>query len=205
MMRHRATFLFILALPALLPLAIATAASQRAPIPAPEHWVGFQARLTETTVGGAPVLSGRYYQATNGSSRLDSERQSANGPITWSNVVNTVLGKRFILDPGATAWDSYPLESRKIGWDRPYQFSSNLAARDGEPFNGMPTIVMEGPDLRQVLVPQLNFFPIWQSSNGQIRRYDQVELEEPPATVFEPPQGSTIVEHAQPKGRRPRL
>jgi hypothetical protein len=204
MKTHRARFLFVLALPLLLPLAMATASSQHPPIPAPDRWIAFEARLTETTVSGAPVLSGRYFQASNGSSRLDSERVSANGVVAWSTIVNTVLGKRFVLEPGRAEWDAYPLEPRKLGWDKPYQLSSGLANREGEPVNGMRTVVMEAPGLRQVLVPDLNFFAVWQSSNGQIRSYDQIALVEPSATLFEPPTGATVVAHAQPRPRRTR-
>lgn len=206
MLVRRIHFVVVLTLPFTAPWVVArTSDAVAPPLDGPDHWVAFQGHFTESAPDGESPVTGAYYQASNGSHRLDSTRRTTLGTdLVWSTIVNTVLQRRFVLDPGQSAWDSYPLEPRPGGWDRPLKRSSAISMGEGPAFEGFRTVRDDTGRLQQLLVPDLNFFPVWQSRPGHTRQYTSVSLGEPPSTLFEPPPGAEVRSHDQPKGRRGR-
>lgn len=202
MLKNRILFLTLLTLPITLSYVMAMVPTQGVPLDGPAHWVGFHGSFTDSAPPGEQPVTGEYFQASNGSTRLDSSRQTTKGLVVWTTIVNTVLNRRFILDPGKSKWDSYPLEPRKAGWDRPLNFSSALSKGDGPAFQGMRTIRIESSDIEQLVVPDLNFFPIWQRRAGQERTYSNIEVGDPESTRFEPPPGAEVAVHTELQPKR---
>lgn len=206
MIIRRFLFVALLTLPFTTPWLMARAAVAVAPpLEGPDRWVAFQGRFMEPAPEGESPVTGEYFQSSNGSNRLDSRRRTAAGTdVVWSTIVNTVLQRRFLLEPGQSAWDSFPLEARPGGWDQPLKLSSAVSRGEGPPFQGLRTVRVETGRLQQVLVPELNFFPVWQSRPGHTRRYSDIVTGEPAAHIFEPPPGTNLRLHDQPKPHRGR-
>ena len=116
MLVRRILFVVMLTLPFTAPWVVArTSDAVAPPLDGPDH-CGLPGHFTEPAPEASP-RDRRALQASNGSHRLDSTRRTTLARPVWSTVVNTVLQRRFVLDPGQSAWDSYP-RACPGGWDR---------------------------------------------------------------------------------------
>jgi hypothetical protein len=172
-----------------------TAAVQRSQIPSPPNWVAFSANWKR--VGKAGTIVGRYYRASDGSTRLESE-DGSNIVISISNVA-TVRQYAFLLNK----WVSYPMRlppggyrpsPRILGGTHGLEVSTDVI--EGYPVYKMTTI---GGVVRYQ-APALNFFALVTEFADARQEFFDIVLDEPASELFLPPPNVSIEMRDELKG-----
>lgn len=172
-------------------------------IAAPDVWVTFTAELRQETPDAAPVV-GRFYRASNGSSRTESGPESE--PARVVDIKNIARGLYFTkarTPEGGEYWVEQPLVLPAEGW-KPMQMAERadrLILK--ELFDGRQVVqVVAGPGSVHFLAPSLNYYPVVKSRplTGERTSAHVVSTAEPAAELFEPPAGATIRRSEKPGG-----
>jgi hypothetical protein len=192
--------------------AAASGASSDGLIPAPTHWVPFSADFTMTRPR-QPALSGRFFRASDGSTRRELT-MSTDPPRTQITIVDVADHRHYVGHD--LHWVAWPLQEGtpilpRIRADNPgyVKYQWRLALRRGEngslksdvgfdayQFTGQPGHLM-------LLVPALNFFiVVMQQAGGMTMMYSNITIGEQPTSLFTLPAGAHVVFSNQPPGRR---
>jgi hypothetical protein len=168
----------------------------------PSDWVPFSAdheRISDT----GEVFVGRYYQASDGSTRAE------NGPTL--EKINRVLIKHI---PTATfytwrlesGWTQQPMQLPPNGW-HPRPTVASLFKDATETIDGFRLLKRELDDRTVFVAPELNLFPVLERkikcSPGVAScgfRYFNIRIGEPPSELFQPDPNATITRLTQPGG-----
>lgn len=190
-----------------------TALNQEPLLEGPDSWIALQADVSITKPDRARVL-GRFYRSSDGSRRLDT------GPglddIQATYIMNVAEAQEYVYSK-ATGWivrsvpsmvgrDYRPRQTRPIRPDvSDYPYA--LALKRGEDNSlhastGFRAYQTNGPDGAFTLtIPELNHFVVLlNSGNGRSEAYSNIELHEPPAALFQPPE-RVIVSRQPPRSQ----
>jgi hypothetical protein len=183
--------------------APARQAAQAGPLLAqPPDWVPFSADV-EITVPNTPRVVGRFYRASDGSSRLETGPEDGSRQVISMKNIPAQTFYWFSPAPGY-GWTSQPLKLPPEGW-RPTQYRANMKdlAKHGERIEGLELYRYVTPSGDVALnAPALNFFSVVRQSVkfGKRERYFNIRLGEPPNDLFSPPAGASVRVLSKPGG-----
>lgn len=187
-----------------VPLAVgaALAASRFTPVsgqqeisvPEPSHWVPFSA-LSRHVVSSGRVFVGRYFRASDGSTRYESGPSLDEVTAIGINNVSRATHCRWVK--GSAAWVQQPMQLPRDGFV-PSVHRYRGAELLTEKVEGLDIVRLARGHLVMIHAPALNFFVVAQTINNcegkgtpcEDRYYD-INIGEPPAELFELPAGVT--------------
>jgi hypothetical protein len=181
------------------------------PLEQPSTWVPFTADVLHLEDGRRSV--GRFYRSSDGSARTDLLDDYGDRRIRQTEISNFRL-RVFYRNLGREVWLTGPLpysdrafkprpwSSRAVGLF-PYPFRlALLKDQDGslQASEGLEAWIFSNEyGATRLMVPALNFFPVFHSRVTGLRRvYSNIEfVSDVDASIFEPPAGAPL-EHVSP-------
>jgi hypothetical protein len=174
----------------------------RTEIAQPAGWVAFEADLRIAAPGSFQVTIGRFFRASDGSTRLVTYLPEA-PEVKVISIKNISQLRAFICSP-KVGWVSGPMTLPPGGWQPPrlYLELRGLSRRKDK-IEGyeLYQLVGGGGDV-EFLAPGLNFFALvtQKVKTGQRWVYSNVRIGEQPSELFEPPAGAEVRHGTKPIG-----
>jgi hypothetical protein len=167
-------------------------------IPAPTTWVPFDASIRQTDASGKVTPVGRFYRASDGSTRDDYALPGK--PIAIINIRNIPKSTYWVMQSSGK-WFSYKMKLPAGGYKPRMQPTSMVGLetstekvegfdvwRDNSPDRGVPV---------RFTAPQLNWFALRYEVNGGKKEYYDVRVREQPRELFFPPPDAQVVDTGQ--------
>ena len=168
-------------------------------VPAPSEWVAFDADIrTVTQLGGVTVV-GRYYQASDGSTREETGPVKAPASVITINNVTTSTHYSYVH----SQWHSYPMKLPAGGYrpglrvvGRTHGLEESVEVIQG--FSVYRATTSGG--VVRMQAPALNFYPLRIEFEGTRQDCLNVVIREQPRELFEPPAGASVTPHDELRG-----
>lgn len=172
-------------------------------IPQPEQWVALAAR-SERVFESGRVMVGRYYRASDGSSRFESGPSFDEITAIGINNVPRRTHYRWTSQTGCT---EQPMELPPGGWRPPRRRISAAETILRNSIEGFDVVKTERGDLTMLEAPQLNWLVLLEvirncggSGADCRRRYSEIRLGEQRPELFEPLTCDTVTRLTDPGG-----
>jgi hypothetical protein len=153
-------------------------------IQGPSDWVSFSADVELCMGTGQPSLNGRFYRASNGSTR--SELYEPDGSVNMLSIVNVPEQNLYVYDR-RNGWRVSQTDARH----RPDTRFSKFALGEKSPTRWEDLEVYEKVQDGELAVcaPELNFKTVYSLfiQAGRTKILRQIKREEPAADLFSPP------------------
>lgn len=166
-------------------------------IPRPDGWVAFGSDVEITDDKDPRVLTGKFYQDSNGSTYYESGpnpsgsavSQDPDHPNNVITIFNIPLGKAYIRGKSGR-WESHPLGIDSKQW-RPKRYRYNAYVRE-HPERVLGWTVVKSTNAKNtgytLMAPGLNFAPLVWRRTSDTRRLLNIQLGDPDPELFLPPQ-----------------
>jgi hypothetical protein len=167
----------------------------------PTEWVPFSAQHERTSDTGQ-VSVGRYYQASDGSTRSETGPSLDKINVVLIKHIPTATFYRWHLGEG---WTQQPMQLPPNGW-HPRPTYASLFKDATETMDGFRLLKKELDDRTVFVAPELNLFPVLETrtncSPGVAcgSRYFNIHIGEPPSELFQPATNVTIKQITEPGG-----
>jgi hypothetical protein len=169
-------------------------------IPQPGRWVALEADVRIYQPNEPPMI-GRYYRATDGSTRLETWMDGRPGKVV--SIKNIPRSTHFTLT-GAGNWISRPMRLPLAGWHP-------VSVRMGPDVERLPEKLQNLEVYRQhsrndgrilVRAPELNMLAVIEqdSTTGWRKELLNIKVGEPDAALFEPPSNAPVKQFPEPSG-----
>ena len=177
------------------PQAVAAQAQQLEAIPGPESWVALSADVVRTFTGDAQRQLGRFYQGSDGSTRLDLWGEGREDDRVVRNIKNVSQNTYYHYFWGHGQWYSHPMQLPPDGFTPGRRLQSNYVALPAQiqGFDVYRRITSSG--MVEYAAPALNFLVlVSQHTTGSAARQEltNIVLGEPERSVFTPPAAALI-------------
>ena len=165
---------------------------QTGDVPSPAGWVPFDATARRTDSDGKVNMVGRFYRASDGSTRLDTG--PAGGPIGIIDIKNISNSTQYVMQ-STGKWVSYRMKLPSSGY-RPLKRRTTVVGLEpyAETIEGFELYryasANAGPIAFQA--PSLNFFALVTEFNGTRQEYHDVRIREQPKELFFPTPGTAV-------------
>jgi hypothetical protein len=187
-------------------------------LPGPSQWIPFTAVVTITVSGDDLRVVGRFFRASDGSTRIETKPAEHEGdPLVSINNVSEATSYR----GRGNKWTAAPMDIAPGEW-RPrkfragapflsvYRYKLRLGRGEGDvPIDGALTAssgldayqMLNGSGTVMLLVPSLNFFPVVrQTLAGRREVYSEISQTEPDPSLFKPPLGVIVTQLSESRG-----
>lgn len=178
--------------------AAADASASPSVIPTPDTWVSFSAIMTRTGPTGR-MATGRFFQGTDGSQRLESGPSIADVRVI---AIHNLTRERYYVYTSGRSWVEHPMQLTPLGKEPPKVLASlpGLAPTQFERFAAYEKREKNG--VVGVVVPALNFFTVERRRpDGRRTMFSQIALEHVDPLLFEPPVDAVVKWNSAPGGR----
>lgn len=170
-------------------------------IPSPDYWVAFAAELLREIPGRTDGVAGKYYRASDGSSR--EETWPRDNPSRTIIEIRNISTSSYYLKLPSGQWEKHPMHLPGRGWNpTKMRIGTHGLASAPVVMDTVSVYRLVGSDVITFRAPALNFFPVVtvNPATGTRQRYFNFEQGEPDPMLFFPPPEAEVVESSEPMG-----
>jgi hypothetical protein len=171
-------------------------------IAAPEDWVAFDADFRKSKPDGSIDISGRFYRASDGSTRED---WFAKSQLKMIQIQNVPLSKYYLWRSDTpNMWEDHDMKLPPFG-HHPLKRHMSMEGLSGvaAPIAGHQVFrYLDKSNTMELQSPALNFFPLVLEdlTTGTRQEYTNIVKREPATELFVPPPGAVLEHRFEPMG-----